>query len=250
MKAFFDLLDRHKIGILSTILLHLVITTAFLVVSMRSKNVQQTNRIVLDFSQDEDMQKELEEMQKKEKMQASPKEFIKEMQQEYLGKTIPVNEADESDAKKSIEQMESEIKKELGVSDYSERDTGTIQKIEPPKKKETPQIEKKKDFINEKGEPSVFRGATTISYNLKGRQYLYIPTPQYQCEKGGKVTLDVVVNPKGYVLSAEPNYSKSQISEECIIESATKAALTTRFDEKPGAPAKQPGTITFIFVAQ
>jgi hypothetical protein len=249
MNSFLLLLERHKIGILTTIVIHLFFVTIFLIIQMRSQNVQQPKQMIVEFVQPELMEKALQDMQQQIKQQ-SRTEFIKDMQQEYLGKAIPVNEADK-DAQKSIDDMVKGIKGELNINDVSDREAEKTQpKIEEIKKKEITQVEKKKDFINEKGEPSVFRGATTISYNLKGRNYVYIPMPQYKCQGGGKVVLDVVVNPRGYVISASINRAQSQISEDCITEAANNAALTTRFNEKTDAPAKQPGTITFIFVAQ
>jgi hypothetical protein len=229
----------------------MLIVTIVLIIQMRSQNASpQRKAMIVEFIQPDQMEKELQEMQKVIKQQ-SKTEFIKDMQQEYLGKAIPVNESDK-DAQKSIDDMVKGIKSELGVNDNYDREADKAQpKLEEIKKKDQPtQVETKTDFINDKGEPSVFRGATTISYNLKGRNYVYIPTPQYKCQGGGKVVLDVTVNRRGYVVSAEINRKKSQISEECIAEAANTAALTTRFNEKTDAPEKQPGTITFIFVAQ
>jgi hypothetical protein len=249
MNSFLLLIERHRIGILTTIVIHLFFVTIVLIIQMRSQNVQQPKQMMVEFVQPEQMEKAIQEMQQQIKQQ-SRTEFIKDMQQEYLGKAIPVNEADK-DAQKSIDDMVKGIKGELNINDASDREAEKTQpKVEEIKKKEITQVEKKKDFINEKGEPSVFRGATTISYNLKGRNYVYIPTPQYKCQGGGKVVLDVIVNPRGYIISAAINRTQSQISEDCITEAANNAALTTRFNEKTDAPAKQPGTITFIFVAQ
>jgi hypothetical protein len=249
MNSFLDLIDRHKIGILTTIVLHMFIATVILLIQMRSQMVQQQKQMVVEFIQPEDMEKALQDMQKEIKQQ-SKVEFIKEMQQEYNIKSTPVNEAD---AQKSIDDMVKGIKSELNINDASNYDREaekTQPKLEEIKKKDVPKVEKKSDFINEKGEPSVFRGATTISFNLKGRNYVYIPTPQYKCESGGKVVLDVDVNQRGYVVTATINHNLSQITEECIAEAAKSAAMMTRFSEKSDAPAKQPGTITFIFVAQ
>ena len=79
---------------------------------------------------------------------------------------------------------------------------------------------------------------------------MYIPTPVYKCEGGGKVVIDIAVNPKGYVLYADVNKSQTHTNDDCLLEAATHAALVTRFNEKRDAPEKQLGTITFIFVAQ
>jgi hypothetical protein len=77
-----------------------------------------------------------------------------------------------------------------------------------------------------------------------------MPSPVYQCQGSGKVVLEILVNRNGYVLSAQINKSESQITEECLMEVATRTALTSRFNEKADAPEKQQGRITYIFIAQ
>jgi hypothetical protein len=252
MKFFWeilDFLDRHKNGILATLVLHLFIITCFLVLKMRTQNKHQEAQMLIDFSQQELMEKQLQEMQKQVK--AQPKqEFINNLEKQYLGKNIAVNES--HDAQQSINKMVDDIKSELGVKDPLNRDADRQQpKIDSIKTKKPATIEKKPDYtLNEKGEPTFYRGKTTVSYNLAGRSHLYVPIPVYQCEGSGKVVMDIAVNPKGYVLSATINKSESQITEQCLIDAAIRYAQVTRFTEKAGAAAQQKGTITYIFIAQ
>lgn len=253
MNSFLDLIDRHKVGILATIALHLLVVTAVLVIQMRSKNVQQQKQMIVEFVQPEEMEKALQEMQK-EINDKSRTEYAKELQEINAAKAIPVNEA-EANAKKAIDDMERQIKNDLNITDNSPGDRESAANQPKPEeiqiKQDIAKVDnKKKDFINEKGEPTVWRGATTISYNLKDRTYTYIPTPQYKCEGGGKVVLDIIVNQQGMVVSAEINKAKSQITETCVARTAVEAARLTVFNEKPGAPARQPGTLTFVFIAQ
>jgi hypothetical protein len=252
---FLDILERHKIGILATIVLHLALITIFLVFRMNLMDTRKNTEMLIDFSQAEEfMEKQIEELQKQIKVQ-SQQELIKELQEQYNIKNTPVNEAENAaanDAQKSIDQMEQEIKQELGVNDNTVREQASDQvKLDPIIKKEEPAVKKKPEYtLNEKGEPTFFKGATTISYSLKGRSHIYIPTPVYKCEGGGKIVLNIAVNRKGYVVAADINKTESRISEECLMEAANMAALTTRFSEKPDAPERQMGSITFIFVAQ
>ena len=64
------------------------------------------------------------------------------------------------------------------------------------------------------------------------------------------MVVDIVVNQSGYVIDAIINKSKSQINDDCLVEAANRAALTTRFNAKNTAPERQRGTITYIFIAQ
>lgn len=55
--------------------------------------------------------------------------------------------------------------------------------------------------------------------------------------------------PKGRVQRAEVVATESQ-QDDCLHDVAVDAALRSRFNEKPGAPALQTGTITYNFVKQ
>ncbi len=246
-----DYIDRHKIGILTTIMFHLLVITAFLIVKLQDQKKDPETRIELNFVDPQEIQKQIEEM-KKEAKTVPEHEFIKSMEEQYLGHNIPKNE--DEDPKKAIDKMEQDIKKELGVKDYdaSEREKDADKpKIEKVEKKEAKAAVKKPEYTtNEKGERVFDRGATTISYLLKGRMHIYMPSPVYQCQGSGKVVLEILVNRNGYVVSAQINKAESQIAEECLMDVATRTALTSRFNEKADAPEKQSGRITYIFIAQ
>jgi len=231
---------------------HLLVITVFLILKIQDQKRQTETRIELDFAEPKELEKDIVEM-KKEAKTLSEKEFIKNMEEQYLGSNIPKNE-DAQDAKKSVDNMVSDIKDELNIKDYAQAERekdAQLTKIEKVEKKEVKEVQQKPEYTtNAKGERVFERGATTISYYLQGRMHIYMPSPVYQCQGSGKVVLEILVNRNGYVLSAQINRAESQIAEECLIEVATRTALTTRFNEKASAQEKQPGRITYIFIAQ
>ena len=94
-----------------------------------------------------------------------------------------------------------------------------------------------------------YAGESSVSYNLKDRYARFLPIPVFKCEYGGKVVVEILVNPKGVVQKAKILEDQSQ-SDDCLWRVAADAAKRSRFNEKPGAPALQKGTITYNFVKQ
>jgi hypothetical protein len=243
-----DWIERHKVGILVTILFHLVLITAFLAMQLKILKPKKETQVFIDFTLPEDLQKEIKQKQEEVK-KLSSRDFINDMQKEYLGHNIAVNDADES--KQNIDKMVSEIKSELKINDQRPEDKPedhtTLKKIET---KEVTSINKPGYTTNARGERTFYKGATTISYYLEGRTDVYIPVPVYKCQGSGKVALEIEVDQSGFVITAIINKKESRIMDECLVEAATKAALTTRFNAKTTAPSRQAGRISYIFIAQ
>jgi hypothetical protein len=63
---------------------------------------------------------------------------------------------------------------------------------------------------------------------------------------GGEVVVKAVIDRAGKVLSA----TVSSGGDECMRQTAISAAKSSRFDHNSDAPAKQEGTITYIFIPQ
>jgi hypothetical protein len=245
-----DYIERHKIGILTTIIIHLMLVTLFMVIQFGMiKKTKDKQEIVVDLMDPTILEKAIEQ-KKQEVKTLSQQQFIKNMQKEYSIKNIAVNEADQ-DAKPEVEKMVKDIKGELNIKDTKPSEQFHPQpKIEEIQKKDA-LTEKKPDYTeNAKGERTFHKGPTTTSYYLKGRMHLYIPMPVYQCQGSGKVVMDIVVNQSGYVIDAIINKAESQITEECLIEAANRAAYTARFNASNTAPEKQRGKMTYIFIAQ
>jgi len=85
------------------------------------------------------------------------------------------------------------------------------------------------------------------SFSLEGRNPLSLPTPKISTQKEGKVVVEIKVDRAGNVISAVPGVKGSTTLESSLLAAAKKAALASRFDNKPDAAFTQSGTITYIF---
>ena len=243
-------IERHVVGILTTIIIHLLILTVFMIVQFNTpeKKHLEKQQVVIDFVDPEELQKQIEE-KKTQIKQLAQQELVKDIRNQ--NRNIAVNEAEKA-ADQSIDKMVNDIKGELNIKDNVEDPNAIAAKLEEKKEKQAEtQVEKKpKVTINEKGERTFFKGNTTISFSLEGRTEVYLPIPVYKCQGSGKVVMDITVNPNGFVTSATVNKAESKINEDCLVEAANRAALTSRFTAKGTAPEKQKGRITYIFIAQ
>lgn len=92
------------------------------------------------------------------------------------------------------------------------------------------------------------KGSVTVSFSFTNpvRYSRHLVKPAYRCEGGGEVIVSVVVNQRGEVTSAVVKSG----GDECMRQTAVDAARNSRFDINNSAPAKQQGTITYIFIPQ
>lgn len=92
------------------------------------------------------------------------------------------------------------------------------------------------------------KGRVTVSFSLTDpvRTSRHLVVPAYQCEGGGDVEVEIGVNRSGEVVSARVVYG----GDACMRETALRAARASLFNIDPSAPAKQSGTITYIFIPQ
>jgi hypothetical protein len=95
-----------------------------------------------------------------------------------------------------------------------------------------------------------YQGPTRIYYNLEGRNHTYLPIPIYKCQGSGIIVLSIEVNRKGTVEEASVIDEKSTASDPCLIETAVTTALVSRFTPGIHFPPVQKGTLTYQFVAQ
>ncbi len=93
------------------------------------------------------------------------------------------------------------------------------------------------------------KGNVTVSYNLKGRKALFLEVPAYLCEGGGQVILEITVLRNGKVTNATVK-STVGVTDPYLTETAIWAAKRSYFDSSSSFPARQKGTLTYIFVAQ
>lgn len=100
-----------------------------------------------------------------------------------------------------------------------------------------------------KGERGRVAGNVVVSYDLPGRVDVYLHIPAYECQGGGQVVVDIIVNRNGKVVSASVGQLTNG-AEECVSEQAVRAAKMSSFNVSSSAPDRQRGTITYLFVPQ
>lgn len=98
-------------------------------------------------------------------------------------------------------------------------------------------------------------GSVMVDWSLSGRNAhqnnnWYVRNPGYTCGYGssGKVSVQIVVNQNGDVVSATATGSAS--ANDCMVQQALKYAKLSRFNYSGSAPKTQTGTIVYTFVGQ
>lgn len=92
------------------------------------------------------------------------------------------------------------------------------------------------------------KGRVTVSFSLINplRTSRRLVVPAYLCEGGGEVTVEITVDREGKVTAARVVSG----GDECMRETALRAARTSLFNIDGAAPARQQGTVTYLFIPQ
>ena len=243
-KDFLLWLEERHIGILTTIALHLLMVTVFLMVKIKTYSEREYS-IMLDMSQ---LQAYMDEIVLEEQPQVNDQEYVQTLQQQHSIRTIPVNVAEER-AAQSIEKMIRDIKAEENITDPPPQDTPEeIAAQEKQLRENEARIYDDRFPVDNVGERTIYRGETTVSYDLAGRRHMSMPPPVYKCRIAGKIVVNIAVNGNGYVIEAKINTSQSNSNDPCLVQAAQRDAERSRFDRS--SLARQNGTITYIFQSQ
>jgi len=246
-RDFLHWLEEHQVGILSTIALHLLIISVFLVLKIRTNVAREYNVLMVDLSLISEM---MEVMSQEEDIQQemSSQEFVQTLRQEYNVRTIPVNTAEER-ARENIERMVSDLKAEENIIDRPQpRDVPEATTVDNTMRENEARIYDDRFPLNSAGERTIYKGDTTVSYELSGRRHTSMPAPVYRCRIGGTIVVDIVVNANGIVVTADINKSRSNSEDACLVAAAKRDAERSRFNI--ASTTRQQGTITYIFQAQ
>lgn len=92
------------------------------------------------------------------------------------------------------------------------------------------------------------KGRVTVSFSLTNpvRTSRWLEVPAYLCEGGGEVVVSITVDRGGRVIGARVEEG----GDDCMRASALRAARSSEFNIDESAPAKQTGTIAYIFIPQ
>jgi len=240
-----NILNEHLIGILGTVIFHLVIVIIFLVFKIASVRNLMDAIITIDFEETELQDFPIDPVQEKDiEFDQYVADYL-----ESERSNIPVNVAARLDEQLSTDRFVDELTEEMSLN-RSEEMLRSEERL-----RELQEMESEENIIAEADEPEdkdpvVFKGKTNIYYSLENRYHMRLPVPVYKCEGFGIVEVQIFVDQKGYVVNAMvPNLGES-MNDICLAEAAKIAALATKFNSNFDAPLRQQGTITYHFQPQ
>jgi len=245
-------LRSKLVGILGTVIVHLIAAIIFMSFQIHKLKIDRSDEFIVEFTPVESDKEE-----NLIKLPVSSIESIFQGDEEMLN--IARNLARKPDVKIDpadyIDKVKEELIKsgQLGPDNYIDEQKRLLEqsKDEPLAYERDTDVQKKDDAEPDSREmASNYQGPTRIYYELIGRHHMYLPIPIYKCQGSGKVVLAILVNQRGIVEEAKIIEAGSTASDPCLVETALKTALISRFNPDIKSPKIQTGTLTYHFVAQ
>lgn len=241
---------RHRVGLLVTVVLYLI--AAILLVSYQIVvHENPTTTMYVDLvDPDEPEPPKPEEVQPKPVERIDPGSYEQVMNRQS-DQNARMDASLKDDRGTQVDQLQEEaerVQRELAANRQAFR-SGMDEVAEMSRRHQMPKSSAAgpRNPSGEQRSSVKVQGNVTVSYDLAGRTATYLHVPAYQCREGGTVVVGITVNRDGKVTNA----TVERASEgECIAQRARQAALASSFNADAGAPERQRGTITYVFVAQ
>lgn len=230
---------------MGTVIFHLLL--GIFLLSMGISGLKVPEQVVFEVSMPEP------EVEKKQQEQQERKEELrKQASEEEVNKMLRSMVSNEN-AKEKKGNRQAEVQKYIDevMAELNADNTGRYKakKDKHYRRDSMQHARDKKEQQLDSLKSTFYSGQSSVSYNLKDRFARFLPIPVFKCEFGGRVVVQIIVNRKGIVQRAEILESQTK-DDDCLLEVAVDAALRSRFNERPDAPALQSGTITYNFVKQ
>ena len=234
--------SEDKAGLYITIIFHLVVIIVLIAYQIDS-SIRREESFVLDFSRQEEIEKEQKEAAFKEDISRRLDELIAAAHSSSAPvRNIAVDagsrlkddrNTDAEQLYKDAERLAKNLKDGHAIEEDAREETVEM----PDRKKE------------EKGPEKAYSGPSVLSYTLDGRKASHLKIPAYRCYGSGDVTVIITVNNAGMVVGAKVLDAVSS-SDQCLRNFAIRAARLSRFSASQTAPPNQTGEILYRFIAQ
>lgn len=231
----------HSTAILATVVAYVLFGIAFVTADIVISRKSSEAEILIDLTDLAKLQEELERAQELNRLlneQYDDSEATNQISNENaLDETLEDHRTDASKLYGEAERVQERVRQ--NAKNYAEG-------LEAEQKLLSRHYEGEGEIENKR-----VKGKVTVSYSLKDpvRHALRMPVPAYMCQGGGEVVVNIVVNRNGEVLSAEVDNSLSE-PNTCLREAALSKATDSFFNADTSAPARQKGTITYLFISQ
>ena len=231
----------QKAGLYITAIIHLAVIIVLLLCQI-GYSVQRENTFVLDFTKQEEKEAE----QKQEELHRSAIEQLESLL--AAARSQPV---------RNVTVNRSQLKDDRNTdADQLYRDAERL--AQDLRDGQHRQMDDPEDFVQDPVTPpsdpkprkqETYSGPSVLSWSLDGRKATHLPIPAYRCIGAGEVTVIITVNTQGTVVDAKVDDGASS-KDGCLRSFATRAARLSKFNASTTAPARQMGTITYLFIAQ
>ncbi len=232
---------ENNAGLYLTVAFHLLLLI-ILLASRIDYLLSEESSFVLDFTKEE----LLKEIEKREQLKET---VSKELDEILSGREAVRNVVVDESSRKGSQLKDDRFRNPNQVYDEAKR----LQERLDAAKREAEANSGSDNVINpdkkEEVKKESYKGPSVVSYLLEGRKSMSLPIPVYKCVGGGDVAVSIVVNRKGYVISANVIPDRSS-SDKCLGDYAVKAAKSSRFTASSSAPERQTGEIVYRFIAQ
>lgn len=232
----------RKVGLYLTISFHLVLLIILLLFSIKTL-VEKESSFVLDFSKQEEIEKEQKAQKLKEDVSKELDALLstpsrRQIRNVAVDASAPLKD-DRSARPNEVYEQAQELQRKL--------DAAKKEAMEQARKEEET-VDLEQDKKPEKKATSNYSGPSVISYKLDGRKARYLPVPAYKGYGSGDVLVEIVVNNKGRVVKARVMESVST-SDLSLHEHAIEAAMRSRFSASTTSN-NQTGSILYRFIGQ
>ncbi|MEZ5001036.1 MAG: TonB family protein [Bacteroidales bacterium] len=241
--------EGKLVGILGTIIIHLIGAIIFMSVKLSSVYHEKSSEFLVEFQPETKfVEDEVVEV---------PKTLEQLFAEDDRYRDIIRNISNPPDVNIDPEEYVDRVKEELiasgllGEDNFIDEQKNHVEEMDSgDTAMEKSEEEKDDENVTSNELASLYQGPTRIYYELPGRHHLRLPIPIYKCEGSGIVVLNILVNQRGDVVEFRIDPSASTTADQCLVDAATEAVRNTRFNPDDSADTRQPGTITFHFVAQ
>lgn len=240
MSKIYKIYRRNINGVIFTLVFHILMVLVLIASQFRIKREFVESQMIIDLG-------ELVEEEKPvvEEVEKIDEQLTQETSSAPSNQTT--NKASNRSKSNSEQFFDQEYYNELEkAKQLSQNVSGQLSK-EIPTLDNLKMPEKTQD-VNEAGEPSTFSGDSNVEYVLENRYHTKLPIPVYLAQKGGRVVVQIAVDRKGNVVSAQ--IANTEGIDDMILSYAKTAALRTKFNADSKAPNPQKGTITYRFIKQ
>ncbi len=236
--------SHHKVGLLGTIVVHLLLVIAFLLLKIETRKEYYGSTIEMEFEeppQEEVVQQKFDPTLPPDVLRPDYEtEAIRNFAVDASQKDLNAGLSDEKNIDadelyREANQVYQRMQQNRQLYEQAQKDIEANIPNTPEKN-----IPKEKE--------GQYKGPTVVSYYLLGRKALWLPVPSYKCELGGQVVVNIDVLPDGRVANAIIDRANS-VTDECINQAAIQAAMSSRFSSASGG-SRQRGSITYLFVPQ